>query len=57
MLVYEDDDIDVLIQQFGTKYGLSEGKMGKLKTVLVNQLRTGVITAIREDQEEESYMS
>jgi len=57
MLVYEDDDVDELISRFGTEYKLSVNKQLKLKEVLVNQLRSGVITAIKEEMREESNMS
>jgi hypothetical protein len=36
MLVYEDDDINVLISNFGNTHNLSEIKQQKLKEVLIN---------------------
>ena len=53
MLVYENDDVDDLIAKFGQQHSLSLVKQQKLKEVLINQLKSGVITAIREDQENE----
>lgn len=51
MLVYENDDIETLIRKFGAEHKLSESKQAKLKEVLIAQLKTQVMTAIKEEDD------